>query len=230
MAEIIFPNNTNVVAYFRTSSATNVGEDKDSDKRQRTAVEAYAARYGLKIVKEFYDADVQGKVHVESRPEFAEMLSFMKEAGITVILIETANRFARKALVQMTGYEMLRNMGIDLIPVDSPDHFLSDDPMSEAIRGIVAVISQLEKDMLVKKLKSGRDRKRKLTGRCEGRKQAPVEARAMAKKLKADGLTLRGVSKRLAESGFTVMKKVDGVMVMTGKPYEAQSVKAMLNG
>jgi hypothetical protein len=29
------------VAYMRTSSATNVGADKDSEKRQRAAIEAY---------------------------------------------------------------------------------------------------------------------------------------------------------------------------------------------
>jgi butyrate kinase len=30
------------VAYLRTSSAANVGADKDSDKRQRAAIEAFA--------------------------------------------------------------------------------------------------------------------------------------------------------------------------------------------
>jgi hypothetical protein len=31
------------VAYLRTSSAANVGADKDSEKRQRAAIEAFAA-------------------------------------------------------------------------------------------------------------------------------------------------------------------------------------------
>jgi hypothetical protein len=30
------------VAYLRTSSAANVGTDKDSEKRQRAAIEAFA--------------------------------------------------------------------------------------------------------------------------------------------------------------------------------------------
>ena len=34
------------VAYLRTSSAANVGPDKDSDKRQRTAIAAFARRAG----------------------------------------------------------------------------------------------------------------------------------------------------------------------------------------
>src|SRR4051812_44309167 len=48
------------VAYFRTSSAANVGADKDTVQRQRDAVTAYAAAHGLTIVREFYDAAVSG--------------------------------------------------------------------------------------------------------------------------------------------------------------------------
>jgi hypothetical protein len=38
------------VAYLRTSSAANVGADKDSDKRQRAAVEAFAKHAGFTII------------------------------------------------------------------------------------------------------------------------------------------------------------------------------------
>ena len=41
------------VAYFRTSSSANVGEDKDSEKRQRDAVTKYAKQNKIKIVGEF---------------------------------------------------------------------------------------------------------------------------------------------------------------------------------
>ena len=39
------------VAYIRTSSAANVGADKDSDKRQRAAIEGYAKRAGFALVE-----------------------------------------------------------------------------------------------------------------------------------------------------------------------------------
>jgi DNA invertase Pin-like site-specific DNA recombinase len=48
------------LAYYRTSSAANVGADKDSGKRQRAAVEAYAKAAGYEIVETFYDAAVSG--------------------------------------------------------------------------------------------------------------------------------------------------------------------------
>jgi hypothetical protein len=40
------------VADIRTSSAANVGADKDSDKRQRQAIAAFAQRSGLEPVGE----------------------------------------------------------------------------------------------------------------------------------------------------------------------------------
>ena len=48
------------VAYFRTSSAANVGTDKDSEARQRDAVTAYARSAKLEVVAECYDAAVSG--------------------------------------------------------------------------------------------------------------------------------------------------------------------------
>ena len=46
------------VSYLRTSSAANVGEDKDSAPRQREAIEVFARRGGYELVAEFFDAAV----------------------------------------------------------------------------------------------------------------------------------------------------------------------------
>jgi Resolvase, N terminal domain len=46
--------------YFRTSSAANVGADKDSDRRQHEAIQAFAKRAGYELAGEYYDAAVSG--------------------------------------------------------------------------------------------------------------------------------------------------------------------------
>jgi DNA invertase Pin-like site-specific DNA recombinase len=38
------------IGYMRTSSATNVGRDKDSEARQRAAIESYAKAAGYTII------------------------------------------------------------------------------------------------------------------------------------------------------------------------------------
>ena len=43
---------TKAVAYLRTSSAANVGADKDSEKRQRAAITAYTKAAGIEIAVE----------------------------------------------------------------------------------------------------------------------------------------------------------------------------------
>jgi DNA invertase Pin-like site-specific DNA recombinase len=45
MAKALIP----AFAYLRTSSAANVGPDKDSDRRQRDAVTAFAKRAGYEL-------------------------------------------------------------------------------------------------------------------------------------------------------------------------------------
>lgn len=217
------------VAYYRTSSATNVGEDKDSRKRQEDAVKAYAAREGIEIVGEYYDAAVRGSDDLLDRPGFSALMEYVSGNGARMILVETANRFARDVVVQITGYEYLKNLGIFIVPVDAPQHFLEDTPSAEMIRGIFAVISKFEKRSLVEKMRKARERKRKENGRCEGRKPAPAEAVEIAKRLHGEGMSLRGISKYLSSAGYRVMKKdANGQLVTSDTPYKAQSVKVML--
>ena len=140
---------TQAVAYLRTSSAANTGEDKDSDKRQRAAIAAYAKAAGVEIVEEYYDEAVSGADHVETRPGFKAMLERLLSNGVRTIVVETANRFARDLMVQEIGYAMLKERGIDLIAADKPDAFLDDTPTATMVRQILGVVSQFEKAMLV---------------------------------------------------------------------------------
>ena len=116
------------VAYLRTSSATNVGPDKDSDKRQRAAIAAYAKAAGVEIVETYYDEAVSGADMINSRPGFRSMLERLLSNGVRTIIVETANRFARDLIVQEIGYAMLKERGIELIAADKPDAFLDNTP------------------------------------------------------------------------------------------------------
>jgi hypothetical protein len=91
------------IAYLRTSSAANVGSDKDSDRRQRDALETFARRAGYELVGEFNDAAVSGADHIETRPGFAAMLARIAGNGLRTIIVETASRFARDLMVQEVG-------------------------------------------------------------------------------------------------------------------------------
>ena len=86
---------------MRTSSATNVGGDKDSEARQRAAIEGYAKHAGIVIVDWFYDAAVKGADPVTERPGFAAMLDRIAGNGVRTIVVESPDRFARDLAVQL---------------------------------------------------------------------------------------------------------------------------------
>jgi len=218
------------LAYLRTSSATNIGADKDSEKRQRAAIEAFAKRAGFEIIDWYYDEAISGADRIEERPGFAHLLERLEGDGVTAIIVETANRFARDLIVQETGFHMLRQLGYDLIAADSPNSFLEDTPTADLIRQVLGAVSQFEKASLVAKLKGARDRKRRETGKCEGRKSHAEKrpgAVAFAKKLRRANpktgrrLSLRRVSAALAEAGHLNER---------GRPFNQRSIKVMVEG
>src|SRR5215475_9445874 len=158
------------IAYLRTSSAANVGPDKDSDRRQREAIQSFAKRAGYELVAEFYDAAVSGADPIDTRPGFAAMLERIEGNGVRTIIVETANRFARDLMVQEVGYAKLRERGISLVAADSPNAFLDNTPTAKLVRQVLGAIAEFDKAMTVAKLRGARDRKRRANGKCEGRK------------------------------------------------------------
>ena len=216
---------TSAVAYYRTSSAANVGDDKDSLRRQQEAVHSFAKVMGVEVVKEFYDAAVSGADPIDARSGFVEMLDYMAGNGARTVLVENASRFARDLTVQITGHDFLKAQGYDLIPVDAPDFFIDETPTAVLVRQVLGAISQFEKASLVSKLKAARDRKRAVTGRCEGRKppsdELVKEAKRLARKNPKTGKkrSLRVIAKELAELGFLSPK---------GKAYSAEGIRKLL--
>jgi DNA invertase Pin-like site-specific DNA recombinase len=215
------------VAYLRTSSAANVGPDKDSDKRQRAAISAFAKRSGFNLVGEFYDAAVSGADPVDQRPGFAQMLQRLAANGAKTIIVESPDRFARDLAVQLAGHDMLKGLGISIIPASAPDFFTEETPTAVLVRQVLGAIAQFEKASAVAKLAAARKRKREREGRCEGRKplsETRPEVVALARKLrrrkpKGGQLSLRDVSSELAARGFLNER---------GKPYAAKSIASML--
>jgi DNA invertase Pin-like site-specific DNA recombinase len=219
------------VAYLRTSSAANVGADKDSDKRQLAAIRAFAQANGFEVVAVYYDAAVSGADPVTERPGFMEMLARVVSNGAKTILVESPDRFARDLAVQLAGHDMLKGMGIALIPATAPDFFTEDTPTAVLVRQVLGAIAQFEKASTVAKLAAARKRKREATGKCEGRK-GHAELRPAVVKLarelrhagagrkpKSGVLSLRAIAAELAAAGH---------VNEAGRPYNPKSVAAML--
>jgi DNA invertase Pin-like site-specific DNA recombinase len=223
------------VAYLRTSSATNVGADKDSDKRQRRAIAAYGKAAGLQMVDEFYDADVSGADPIETRVGFAALLDRIEGNGVRTVVVEDPSRFARDLVTQELGVLALVARGVRVVTASGDDLTETNDPFKIAMRQIAGAFCQLEKARLIAKLKSGRDRKRAAGLKVEGRKSLrEIDAAKhdgktpmidLAKKLhrypvNGKRRSLRQIAAEMAERGY---------VGQDGQPYKSMSIKRMID-
>jgi DNA invertase Pin-like site-specific DNA recombinase len=208
------------IAYFRTSSAANVGPDKDSLRRQVAAVKSYANAHGVRIVAAYYDAAVSGADPLDARPGFAKLLARITDNGVGAVLVEDASRFARDLMAQEVGYQRLKVVGVRLVPVNAPDTFDGDDPTRTLIRQVLGAVAQFEKAQLVAKLAAARERKRAAGGYAGGfRPSIGQEIATLARGLASSGASLREIARQLAAQGHASP---------SGRPFKHGTVKRLL--
>jgi len=159
---------TPAVAYVRVSGVGQV--DGQGLDRQLTAIQAFAAKAGYSLDATYKDVHT-GTDDALNRPGFSDMVANLN--GTTTIIVERLDRLARSILVQETAITWLAAHGFDLLIADTAENVTESymgDPMKRALIQMQGIFAELEKSMLVKKLRIAREKKRKENGKCEGRK------------------------------------------------------------
>lgn len=153
--------------YLRVSGRGQL--DGGGFDRQRDAIRAFAAKNGYEVIRYFEDGAVSGEIDTADRGGFAEMLALAGPGTATVILIERADRLARKLAVSELACEDARAAGVTIVTADTgTDMTNSDDPSRELIRQIFGVVAQWNKNVTVQRLAKSRQRIRASGQRCEG--------------------------------------------------------------
>ena len=198
------------VSYLRTSSLTNSGSDKDSQSRQEGIISAYADQHGYTIVESAYDEGRSGADPLTDREGFEALLQFCKEHSITTILFETSSRYARDKDVAVKGFYMVEDYGIDsLIDCEAGLDLLGMWNSGKAYEAILPflklIIAEDEKREVVRRLRSGRDKKKSELGKCEGRKSLVQifgkDMRDNALRARRRGQTYQHIADKLARKG-----------------------------
>lgn len=158
------------LSYLRVSGRGQV--DGDGFPRQRDAVARYARAHGVEIVGEYLDEGVSGTRDLDDREGLGQLFEHIRSNGVRLVLVERADRLARDLLVSEVLLAQFRDLGVRVVAADSDTDLTAadEDATRVLIRQVLGAVSQFEKSAIVSKLRAARMRKRRQTGRCEGRK------------------------------------------------------------
>ena len=169
------------VGYCRVSS---IGQKKTGAglDRQEKEIRAYAKQAGYKISMVYKEAFTGTEI---DRPIFETMVTDLLDNGCRVIIVERLDRLARDLAIQLQLTALLAGKGITLISADTGQNCTNpSDPMIKAMCQVAGAFAELDKNLLVRKLRKGRQAKKEKTGSCEGRKaygHYPDEIKTLAR-------------------------------------------------
>jgi len=195
------------VAYMRCSGASQI--DRDSFPRQTTAIASCCRSKVLELIREYREEAVPGKLDEESRPAFQQMISDLLNNGCRTIVVENMSRLAREYRTQEHLIIYLASKGLTLISADTGEDItaaMMGDPMRRALVQIQGIFSELDKNLLVAKLRKARERQKAATGRSEGvrpfgAKEGETNALHTMRSLRAAGQSCDRIAEALNANG-----------------------------
>ena len=219
--------------YLRVSGQSQL-EGNGLD-RQLEAIKSYAEANGYEVIRVFKEEAVSGTLDEHHRPAFKEMIAEILRNGVETIIIESLDRLAREYRIQEQLLIYLVSKGINLISANTGENVtqaIQADPMKKAMVQIQGIFSELDKSLLVRKLRKAREKVRYEKGKCEGRKRYGEDSaheqevvrriKLMRRKRKGGlkGMSLQQIADKLNEVG---------IKTKTGKQWRRAQVHAVLN-
>lgn len=221
-------NGHSAVSYLRVSERGQI--NGDGFDRQREAVSRYAEAHDVEIVEEFRDEGVRGEKDLDERPGLGAMLDRIESNGVQLVLIERADRLARDLMVSEIILADLRKHGVRVVSADGGIDTMDENPNDPdaatrtLIRQVLGTVAQYDKTVTVWKLKAARQRIKRRTGRCEGRKpfghyDGEVVTLDRMKELRDEGHGFGAIAGALNDEGLSSR---------TGKPWSGSTIRRIL--
>jgi DNA invertase Pin-like site-specific DNA recombinase len=206
-----------VVGYARVSSAGQVRDGLGLPTRERL-LRSWARREGHRLVRVVRENGGGGALPDAQRPGLLEVLDAVQGGDAEAVAVTSMDRLARALTVQEAVLSKVWALGGRLFTVDSGEVLRDDpdDPMRTAMRQMAGVFAELERRLVVKRLRDGRATKRARGGfdgggvpygeRTERGARVVDEAEASAveriRELRAEGRSYRQVCSELSSEGF----------------------------
>lgn len=117
---------------------------------------AYCAARQLAVVREYVDSGQSGTK--DSRPALNELMADARKRKLDAILVWRFDRFARSTKHLLLSLEEFRALGLQFISYQ--ENIETGTPLGQAVFVIVAAVAQLERDLIVERVRAGIDNAR----------------------------------------------------------------------
>jgi DNA invertase Pin-like site-specific DNA recombinase len=185
--------------YARVSSVDQHPETQLLDLRQ------LAAQRNLTLIEEYVDHGVSG-TRVR-RPALDRLLADARHGRFDTILIWSCDRIARSTRHFLELLDELNRLGIEF--VSFRENLDTGGALGRAIVTIIAVVSELERNLIIERVRAGM-RRAKLEGRRLGRRPLELDHEAIVRD-RARGLSLGQLAKLHRASRTTIRRVLAAV-------------------
>lgn len=187
--------------YVRVSTPDQHVESQLYDLRE------LAAKRGFEVVHEYEDRGVCGKK--ARRPGLDALMADARRKKFSVVLVAAFDRIARSTRNFLQIVDELDSLGIEFI--SRREGVATGDAMGRLFMTIISAIAELERSLVVERVKSGMRRAR-LEGRQIGRARLDVDGKQVIRDRRS-GMSLTRVAEKHAISRASVcrlMKEANG--------------------
>ncbi len=186
-----------VALYMRVSTVDQNPETQGIELRQ------FAKQRSYEIVQEYVDHGISGTK--ARRPALDQLLKDAHRRRFDVVLVWSSDRLARSTKHFLQVLDELSGLGIQFL--SQREAIDTDGPLGRAIIVIVSAIAELERSLIVERVRAGM-RRAKLEGRRIGRAPLDVDRNQVVRDRLA-GLSLTQVAKKHGLSRATVCRFVN---------------------
>jgi DNA invertase Pin-like site-specific DNA recombinase len=182
--------------YLRVSTVDQRPETQGLDLRQ------FAKQRGYEIVQEYIDHGISGtKVR---RPALDHLLKDAHHRKFDAVLVWSCDRLARSTKHFLQVLDELTDLGIQFL--SQREAIDTEGPLGRAIVVIISAIAELERSLIVERVRAGM-RRAKLEGRRIGRTPLDVDRTALVRD-RLSGMSLTHVAKKYGLSRASVVRFV----------------------
>jgi DNA invertase Pin-like site-specific DNA recombinase len=170
---------------------------------QLNELRGFARQRGFEIVDEYTDHGISGTK--ARRPALDRLLTDAHRHRFDVVLVWSCDRLARSTKHFLQVLDELNDLGIQFL--SQREAIDTDGPLGRAIVVIVSAVAELERSLIVERVRAGM-RRAKLDGRRIGRAPLDVDRGAIVSDRRT-GLSLTLVAKKYGVSRAMVCRLVN---------------------